>query len=163
MEALILCALCLGGALCAAPLRVNISAGKGLRAETRYLWFRRRIAPGPGLRGLVRRIFPVLRGAGKPRRGLFPGPPRPDRLCLRAAVSTGDAAETALLHGGLCLAAGLLSSLPARTSPKVFIEPCFGSGKKFTLDCDISFSMPGALYLGRILVLAVLKKRKTHV
>jgi hypothetical protein len=140
-----------------------------LRLLARYLGFRRNLIPG--LRrllksgGLFRTLdvyAPVLRGG----RG---------RFRLRLAFSAGDAAETAVLHGGLCLFFNRLfpPGGPPRRGPEVSLEPRFLSRREAVLDCDISLVMPAAVFFFRLISASVRggafarhyagKKRSPHV
>jgi hypothetical protein len=163
METLFFLALCLAG-LCAAPLRLDIQGGP-LRLGFRYLWLRGSISPAlrRGLRRRARRILLSgdFSGAVETYGPLFRKPLGLRRFRVKATFSAGDAAETALLHGGLCLFAGLFSSLPGRA--KIVLEPCFSSGEKLSLDCDISVSVPAAVFLYRVIAVSIREKRSPHV
>jgi hypothetical protein len=148
----------LAGILCAAPLGLDIQGGKGLSLKARYLWFTgnvteklRRWAASRNPLRLIRTCAPVFRK-----------PLRVRRCRVSLAFSTGDAAETALLHGWLC---GFCASLcpPVRGGRAIAIRPLFASGPAWSVDCDISLAMPAALFLFRVIRLSIHTKRRTHV
>jgi hypothetical protein len=77
--------------------------------------------------------------------------------------STGDAAETAMIHGWLC---GLFSSLRAllvRGTPQIALRPSFSVRRELSLNCNISLGMPAALFLFHIFRILTINKRSAHV
>jgi hypothetical protein len=169
----VLCGLCLAAGLCAAPVALDIRGGKILRLGARYLWFRRNVTRTVGnhLRRAARDFLetPDLLGTLELYGPLFRHPLRLGPFRLDLAFSTGDAAETALLHGRLCLFLNFLYLLPSRGRPEVTLKPCFLSRRELSLDCDISVTMPAAVFLFRTLSLSVRrsihagKQRRSHV
>jgi hypothetical protein len=159
----IVCGLCLAAGLCAAPLALNIQGEGPLRLGLRYLWFRRDISHILGLQ--LRRLLRDFLESPDPLRTLaiyrplFKRPLELRRLRLHLAFSTGDAAETALLHGRLCLASNFLRFLPVR--PEIALAPRFLSRRELSLDCDISFSIPAAVFLLRMLSLSIGRRNFT--
>jgi hypothetical protein len=96
----------------------------------------------------------------------FRKPMKLGRFRLKAIFSSGDAAETALLYGGLRLAVTALPLLraeagnrPLRVKPEIWLEPRFSSGAACSFDCDISLSIPAAVFLYRLIILAVRQRR----
>lgn len=147
-------ALCLG-VLCAAPLALDIEAGSGLLLRARYLWFTRK------LKARFRRtdLFRLLRDYAP----VFCSPLRVRRFQVRLFFSTGEAAETALLHGWLCGFFSSLKPLLVQAKPEVLIGPSFSSRRELSLDCRISLGMPAALFLVRIMRISICGKRSAHV
>jgi hypothetical protein len=137
------------GLLGAAPVGLWIEGGAPLEFRIRYLGFRWNLRPlvrnKPGSPGegkwrdkleALTRLAPLLR--------------RPlgfERFRLRLGFSTGDAAETALCFGGLCL---FLNALPlSRVKGERTLLPCFSSRPQVSLDCDIRLTLPAAVFLLR--------------
>jgi hypothetical protein len=159
------CVLCLAGGLCALPLRLDIQGGASWRLVFRYLWFRRDISRRVGHR-LRRRAGPAAAYALKHRNlpdflkaclPFFRKPLRLSRLRLKLTYSTGNAAETAILYGGLCFFAKALSAPQAGARPEIVLAPCFSSREKILFDCDISVSMPAAVFFYRMRLFRNLK------
>jgi hypothetical protein len=171
VEKPVLFALCLLGALGAAPLTLNIQNGGPLRLTLRYLWLRLGISPA--LRRRLRSVaLSVARSALRSRdfsripalcAPLLRRPLALRRFRLSLAFSTGDAAETALLHGGLCLVAHSLSRLPRGERQEITLSPCFASQAGLALGCDIALSLPAAVFLCRIIALVIRGKRMLYV
>jgi hypothetical protein len=139
--------LCLAGGLCSVPVRVDIYRRE---ARIRYLWFRWNLgSPKP----LARRFLGGrgIAGALEIWGSFFRRPLRLKRFRINASFSAGGAAETALLYGGLCCLAGCL---PARSGAEITLEPRFSSREEFSLDWDISFSMPAAVFLCRMIAIS---------
>ena len=164
MEFAVLCGLCLAAGLCAAPFALDIQGGKSFRLGARYLWFRRNITPAAGnrLRRAARDFWedPDFLGILELYGPLFRRPLALGRFRLCLAFSTGDAAETALLHGRLCLFFNFLSLPPFRGRPEIALKPRFLSRRELSLNCDISVAMPAAVCLFRIISLFV--RRRIH-
>jgi hypothetical protein len=78
-------------------------------------------------------------------------PMRITRFCLKVFFSTGDASETALLHGFLCTFFHALYPRISACKPEIILTPCFLSNDKLSIDCDISFSLPMLVFLARVL------------
>ncbi|MDR1147740.1 MAG: hypothetical protein LBK66_03835 [Spirochaetaceae bacterium] len=76
-------------------------------------------------------------------------PMRVMRFRLKVLFSTGDAAETALLHGFLCAFFRALYPRISACKPEIILSPCFSSYDKLSIDCDISFSLPMLMFLAR--------------
>jgi hypothetical protein len=85
------------------------------------------------------------------------------RFRLRLAFSAGDAAETALFYGWLCLVLDFLYPLPVMNKREIVLEPRFLSPRKISLDCDISLSMPAAVFLFRMISLSIRAKYSAGV
>jgi hypothetical protein len=171
MEKLIFLALCLLGGLGAAPLTVDIRNEGSLSLTLRYVRLRLGISPAlrrrlrAGARALARAVlrsrdFSGILALCAP---LLRKPLALRRCRLSLAFSAGDAAETALLYGGLCLLARSLSRLPRGERPELSLSPCFSSQAGFSLGCDIALSLPAAVFLCRIIALAVRGKRMLNV
>jgi hypothetical protein len=145
----VLSTLCLAAAL--APLTLEFRGGPPLRLWARYLWFRQNMTP------VLRRILgsSALFKTLALYAPVFRRPLKLDRFRLRLAFSTGDAAETAVLHGGLCLLLNCLFPLwtppGSRRRPEISLEPCFLSRQKAVLDCDISLAIPAAVFFFRMI------------
>jgi hypothetical protein len=157
--------LCLAGALCTAPLAFDIQAGTRFSLRTRYLWFSRRVSAA-----LLRRLFlsaDIFRtiDAYLP---VFRKPLRLRRLRLRLVFSTGDAAETALLYGRLCVFFASLYPRLIRGRPEITLSPSFSPERELSPDCDISLDIPAAVFLFRMIFALIRgkggrKKRSSHV
>jgi hypothetical protein len=167
VEILIPCALCLGGLLCTAPFTLDILGGRLLRLEVRYLGIRQNITGC--LQDKIRRIGQEvlesrnLFGTLEPYIPLFRKPLALSRFRLRLAFSSGDAAETALYYGGLCLLLNSLYPLPALSRPEITLEPRFTSRREAAVDCTISLTMPAAVFLFRLLVMRFRKKNAEEI
>jgi hypothetical protein len=152
-------------------LILDIQKQGSLRLTLRYLWLRLTI--NAALRRRLRyRALSLARAVLRSRdfsgilalcRPFFRKPLALRRCRLSVAFSAGDAAETAMLHGGLCLLARSLSCLPRGEKQEIALSPCFSSRAGFSLGCDISLSLPAAVFLCRIIALAVRGKRMLHV
>jgi hypothetical protein len=167
VEIVIVCTLCLAGGLCAAPLTLDIGGKEKVCLRARYLWFRRNI--NSALRRRLRRIwrrFTKSRDYGgilNVYAPLFRPPLEVARFRLNLAFSTGDAAETAIFHGWFCVFMRSLYSLPFRRKPTITLSPQFSALPELSLDCDISLSMPAALFFFRMISASIREKRKFHV
>jgi hypothetical protein len=165
MSILFFCLLCFLGGLCAAPVRMEMRGGIPWRMNFRYLCFRTGISPAlrRGFRRLVRRVLKTrdFSDLSAYYGSFFRKPMKMERFSLKAVFSSGDAAETALLYGGLYLAVHALplgSAGKDRLSgvtPDITLEPRFSAREEFSFDCDISFSLPAAVFLYRFIVIAV--------
>jgi hypothetical protein len=166
MAALILpvLSLCLIGILCAAPLAFDIQAGDSFSLQARYLWFSRTLTPELRRLLLSPDIFRTL-GAYAP---VFRKPLRLRRFRLSLVFSAGDAAETALLYGRLCVFFSSLYPLLIRGRPEISLCPSFTSEWELSPNCDISLDMPAALFFFRVILALgrnkpIHKKRSPHV
>jgi hypothetical protein len=146
-------------ALCAAPFTLDIRGGKTLFLRVRYLWLTkninaelRRFLNSPDMFRTLRLYAPVFRK-----------PLRLRRFRLDLAFSTGDAAETAALHGWLNVFFVSLYPLLVWGKPAVSLNPFFSSRPELSVNCDISLGMPAAALLFRVIPPAFHKKRKSHV
>jgi hypothetical protein len=170
MDIIILSILCCMGGLCAAPVYMDLRGGAPWRMHIRYLFFHPGI--GPALRReffrLARRVLSArdFSGALACYGPFFHKPMKLGRFRLKAVFSSGGAAETALLYGSLCLAVQMLprsraetGKRPFRAGPEIWLEPRFSSGEEFSVDCDISLSIPAAVFLYRFITLAIRRRR----
>jgi hypothetical protein len=135
----------------ALPLRFDIQGENVLRICVHYLWFRFNF--NGLLKKRTRKHF-VLEDFTK-NLGICVSfvrrPMRVTRFRLKVFFSTGDAAETALLHGFLCAFFRALYPRISACKPEIILTPCFLSCDKLSIDCDISFSLPMPVFLARVL------------
>jgi hypothetical protein len=140
--------VCLG----AAPLSLGIrGSGKKLRLYVRYFWFYRDIS-GMARKLLQTRInladFPKIL---KMLEVFVRHPPQITHFRLKMAFSTGDAAETALLYGFLSLFFSALYPNLRACNGEIVLTPCFLPSDSLSIDCDIIFSLPAAVFLIKLL------------
>jgi hypothetical protein len=164
VEIVIFCIFCLAGILCAAPLALDIEGKSHARLDIRfrYLFFRRNISGilRNKLRLFARRLLksPDFLKILKLYAPLFRRPLRVKHLRLNLAFSAGDAAETAVFHGGLCSLANSLCPPVAGGKPEITLNPRFSAETTLSFDCNISLSVPAAVLLFRLIVLSVKEK-----
>jgi hypothetical protein len=149
---LILCAaMAVIAGLSVAPLRFDIFGKNRLRLRVRYLCFNVNITGL--LRSALRRLLaqadhPLTLAVRLLRRLHI------TRFRLDVTISGGDAAETALatkmLQGLVCCCLNLLERRRAACKHEITIAPRFLSRQEVCFDCDISFSLPVAVFLYRI-------------
>ncbi|MDR2659549.1 MAG: hypothetical protein LBC27_06120 [Spirochaetaceae bacterium] len=146
--------LCAAGVVCigVAPVSFDILGGeKTLRLNVRYLCFKYDVSRLAKERLQMRLniadfpdIFKILT--------LFARrPPRVTRFCLKISFSSGDAAETALLYGYLCILFRALNMKISHCEPELTLTPRFLSYDTFSFDCDMVFSIPAAALLLNII------------
>jgi hypothetical protein len=114
-------------------------------------WFRR-LPSSAGFFYALRAWAPALRR-----------PLRLRRFQMRLFFSTGDAAETAMLHGWLH---GLFSSLRpllARGTPRIALRPSFSVRRELSLNCNIFLDIPAVLFLFHVFRVLHTNKRSAHV
>jgi hypothetical protein len=150
--------VCLAGILAAVPMALDIEAGDRMLVRARYLCFSGKLKNPPLCPAALSGVLWLLR-AWAP---VFRKPLRVRRFRMKLLFSTGDAAETALLYGGLC---GLFSSLRplCGKEPEIVLGPRFSARRELSLDCRVVLTMPAALLLFRIIRLFIYTKRRNHV
>jgi hypothetical protein len=131
--------------------------------QARCLWFRRNL--NRELRARLRRVLESgdYLGTLAACASLFRKPLALGRFRLGLAFSSGDAAETAVFHGGLCLFFSSLHPLLSRAGPEINLSPRFSSRRELSLDCDISLTLPASVFFFRMITLSIRKKRRAHV
>jgi hypothetical protein len=149
--------LCAAGMVCllAPPISFDIRGKKVLRVYVRYLCFRFNISGM--LKEAAQKLF-VFKDLTKTIGACLSFARRPTRIdCFRLKMvfSTGDAADTALLHGFLCMFFRALYPRISACKPEIVLSPCFLPHDKLSVDCDISFSIPAAVFFARIPALLV--------
>jgi hypothetical protein len=93
----------------------------------------------------------------------FRRPLRIRRFQVTLLFSTGDAAETAMLHGWLCGLFSSLRTLLVQGSPRIALRPSFSVRRELSLNCNISLGMPAALFLFHVFRILNINKRRAHV
>jgi hypothetical protein len=144
-----------------------MEGGRPPQFWARYLCFRRDITGT-----LTEKLRRVLRDHPEPAElfklpklyaPVFRKPLELRRFRLHLAFSTGDAAETAVFHGWLCLLLNSLRPRAIRCKPEIALEPGFISRPQLSLDGDISLAAPAAVFLFRLISLSIREKRMFHV
>jgi hypothetical protein len=134
------------------PINLEIRGGKVLRVYVRYLCFCREIVTArqknrkPIHWRFVSANFTRMIKACT----FFTRPPlRAERFRLKVVFSSGDAAETAMLYGLLCMFFSTLYPRLDGCNPEILLSPCFSSRSSLFVDSDIAISLPAAVFTFR--------------
>jgi hypothetical protein len=143
----------------ALPLSLDICGGKTLRVQFRYLCFRHDVSGV--LSRLTQKCFVMADLISELKMcASFARPPlKAARFRLKMAFSSGDAAETALLHGFLCIFFRSLYTRFNIRNAEISLNPRFLSYSELSIDCDIVLSLPMAVFTARTLPLIIRRQR----